>query len=300
MAGVRRCEPAPGPVGSMWFRAVMRTVASSYVARFRPRRTCARPETIRPCRSSQPPVPAPARVASPLRARPWRPCSSSSRAPPSRCCACGHPCSACSSRTAGRPPARPSSAWWRGCSRSASRSPSWSSGSPGSPPPSSGRGACDPGPSPGATRARSDPTTWRRPTWCCPAAGGSTRWSSARSASWSWATSRPPPSAGTSAASWEIRGERGLWTPIEPPLDRAARDAERVRGWLSTHDRDFLVRIYAAVVTDDQRVERTATCAVVPPRQLAAWLESLPAQRGLTPDRRSRLVELVRSVAAPR
>ena len=110
----------------------------------------------------------------------------------------------------------------------------------------------------------------------------------------------PPPSHSRHVgSSWEVRGERGLWIPIEAPLDRAARDAERVRGWLSTHDRDFLVRTYSAVVTDDQRVQRTANCAVVPPRQLAAWLESLPAQRGLTPDRRSRLVELVRSVSAP-
>ena len=111
----------------------------------------------------------------------------------------------------------------------------------------------------------------------------------------------PPPSLSRHVgASWEIRGEGGRWIPIEAPLDRAARDAERVRGWLGSHDRDFLVRVSAAIVTDDRRVERTATCAVVPPDQLAAWLESLPAQRGLTPDRRSQLVELIRSVAAPR
>ena len=96
---------------------------------------------------------------------------------------------------------------------------------------------------------------------------------------------------------WEVRGERGRWIPIEAPLDRAARDAERVRGWLASHDRDFLVRVYAAVVTDDLRVERTATCAVVPPADLAAWIDALPSQRGLTPERRERLVELVRSVA---
>ena len=96
-----------------------------------------------------------------------------------------------------------------------------------------------------------------------------------------------------------MRGSRGRWIPIEAPLDRAARDAERVRGWLATDDRDFLVRVYAAVVTDDERVERTPTCAVVRPGDLAAWLEALPGQRGLTPDRRERLVELIRSVARP-
>ena len=111
----------------------------------------------------------------------------------------------------------------------------------------------------------------------------------------------PPPSLSRHVGTtWEIRGERGRWIPIEAPLDRAARDAERVRGWLTSYDRDFLVRVYAAIVTDDERVERTAACAVVAPCELAAWLGGLPAQRGLTDDRRSRLVELIRSVASQR
>jgi len=99
---------------------------------------------------------------------------------------------------------------------------------------------------------------------------------------------------------WEIRGARGRWVPMEAPLERAARDAERVRGWLTTHDRDFLVRVYAAIVTDDTRVERTPSCAVVAPRDLAGWLEALPTQRGLSSERRESLVELIRSVAAAR
>ncbi len=108
----------------------------------------------------------------------------------------------------------------------------------------------------------------------------------------------PPPAMSRHVGTrWEVRGSRGRWIPIEAPLDRAARDAERVRGWLSTDDRDFLVRVYAAVVTSDERVERTPTCAVVKPGELGAWLEALPAQRGLTPVRRERLVELIRSVA---
>lgn len=99
---------------------------------------------------------------------------------------------------------------------------------------------------------------------------------------------------------WEIRGDRGRWIPIEAPLDRATRDAERVRGWLATDDRDFLVRVYAAIVTEDPRLERSPSCAVVTPRDLAAWLEALPTQRGLTTERRERLVDLIRSVASPR
>jgi hypothetical protein len=108
----------------------------------------------------------------------------------------------------------------------------------------------------------------------------------------------PPPSVSRHVGSrWEIRGARGRWVPIEAPLDRASRDAERVRGWLTTHDRDFLVRVYAAVVTDDTRVERTPSCAVVRPGELPGWLEALPTQRGLTDERRESLVELIRSVA---
>lgn len=109
----------------------------------------------------------------------------------------------------------------------------------------------------------------------------------------------PPPSMSRHVSSrWEVRDGRGRWIPIEAPTDRAARDAERVRGWLTTDDRDFLVRVYAAVVTDDRRIQRTPTCAVVAPEELAGWMAALPTQRGLTPARMTRLVELIRSVAA--
>jgi hypothetical protein len=108
----------------------------------------------------------------------------------------------------------------------------------------------------------------------------------------------PPPSATRHVGGrWEVRDGRGRWLPIESPVQRAARDAERVRGWLASDERDFLVRVYAAVVTDDPGVERSAACAVVPPGELAAWLEALPVQRGLTPERRERLAGLVRDLA---
>ena len=108
----------------------------------------------------------------------------------------------------------------------------------------------------------------------------------------------PPASVSRHVGSrWEIRGERGQWMPIEDPIQRASRDAERVRGWLATEDRDFLLKVYAAVVTEDERVERSASCAVVRPAELSAWLAALPPQRGLTPVRREHLVERVRSIA---
>ena len=108
----------------------------------------------------------------------------------------------------------------------------------------------------------------------------------------------PPRSISRAVGSrWEVRDERGRWIPVEGPVDRATRDAGRVRGWLASEERDFVVRVYAAVITDDPRVSRTATCAVVPPVDLAAWLGGLPSQRGLTTERRARLGELVREAA---
>jgi hypothetical protein len=97
---------------------------------------------------------------------------------------------------------------------------------------------------------------------------------------------------------WEIKGARGRWVPVENPVDRTARDAERVRGWFAADDRDFVVKVYAVVVADDDRVQRTPTCAVVRPVDFAAWLGALPPQRGLTPARRERVEQMVREVAA--
>ncbi len=108
----------------------------------------------------------------------------------------------------------------------------------------------------------------------------------------------PPRSATRHVGSrWEIRDDRGRWIPIENPVQRTSRDTERVRGWIAAEDRDFVVRTYAAIVTDDETIERSPTCAVVPPADLAAWLEALPAQRGLTSQRREHLVEMIRALA---
>jgi hypothetical protein len=96
---------------------------------------------------------------------------------------------------------------------------------------------------------------------------------------------------------WEVRVMDGRWLPIENALDRVSRDAERVRRWLSDADADHLVKVYAAIVSADPSIERTPTCAVVPPDQIAAWLAALPPQRGLTQARIDRLVEVVRAAA---
>jgi hypothetical protein len=108
----------------------------------------------------------------------------------------------------------------------------------------------------------------------------------------------PPPTISRhEGRRWEVRDAKGRWIPIEGPLDRTARDADHVRRWLADDDRDFIVRVYAVVVTSNERVDRTPACAVVSPRELAAWLAAIAPQRGLTPARMDHLRELLREVA---
>ncbi|MFN8631248.1 MAG: hypothetical protein U0838_13305 [Chloroflexota bacterium] len=109
----------------------------------------------------------------------------------------------------------------------------------------------------------------------------------------------PPNSISRSVGSrWEIKDERGRWIPVESPVDRTSRDAERVRGWLAADDRDFVVKVYAVIVTNDQRVARSSSCAVVRPADFPAWVATLPPQRGLTASRRERVEQMVKEIAA--
>ena len=98
---------------------------------------------------------------------------------------------------------------------------------------------------------------------------------------------------------WERRTSRG-WVPTEYPVDRVNRDAERVRHWLTTGDMDFVVRVYAALVTTDSRIPRSPVCAVVSPEQIPAWFEALPPQRSLTAGRRARLLDRIRAATPGR
>jgi hypothetical protein len=92
---------------------------------------------------------------------------------------------------------------------------------------------------------------------------------------------------------WEGLSDQG-WIRIESPLDRASRDAERVRRWFARDDRDYVVRVYAAVVTNELALPRTPTCAVITESQLEPWLSSLPVQRSLNEARRAQLVAMLR------
>jgi hypothetical protein len=97
---------------------------------------------------------------------------------------------------------------------------------------------------------------------------------------------------------WEARTRDG-WAPTEPPLDAVARDAERVRFWLTHGDLDFVVRVYAALVAPDTSMQRSAACAVISVDQIPAWLASLPRQRSFSAGRRNHLLARIRAVGVP-
>jgi hypothetical protein len=92
---------------------------------------------------------------------------------------------------------------------------------------------------------------------------------------------------------WEGRTDEG-WIRIESPLDRATRDADRVRRFFVRDDVDYVVKVYAAVVAPDNAIPRTPTCAVITQAQLEPWLRSLPVQRSLNEARRAQLVRMLR------
>ena len=108
---------------------------------------------------------------------------------------------------------------------------------------------------------------------------------------------RDAPRAGISrvtGSTWELRTAAG-WAPTENPMERASRDADRVRQWLSHDDRDFLVKTYAAVLAPAERgLPRSASCAVLSMEQLPAFLASLPAQRSLTSSRLDGILDQIR------
>lgn len=106
-----------------------------------------------------------------------------------------------------------------------------------------------------------------------------------------------PPSAFTRVESgrWELRVGKDRWVPLENPLERAVRSADRVRHWLAAEDHGFVVRVYAAVITPDGSLTRSANCAVVTRDQIPAYLSSLPAQRGFSADRRAEIVDELRA-----
>ena len=97
--------------------------------------------------------------------------------------------------------------------------------------------------------------------------------------------------------SWERRTRDG-WILTEHPLDRAERDAERVRHWLAHGDLDFVVRVHAALITADPSMLRSPLCAVITETRIPDWIAALPRQRSLTVGRRQQVAARVRGAVA--
>ena len=108
-----------------------------------------------------------------------------------------------------------------------------------------------------------------------------------------------PPAAATRrmGGRWEVRFADHSWRPIENPFQRALRDGDRLRRHLEAEERDFVVRIQAAVIGDAGSSERVEGCAVVALEDVPAWLAALPVQRGLTPDRQAHVREILEALA---
>lgn len=106
----------------------------------------------------------------------------------------------------------------------------------------------------------------------------------------------PPSRLIRPGARWETRTSDGRM-PMDDPLEGAARDADRVRRWLSVADLDFVVRVYAAVVVDDRTIQRSPVCATITTEQIPAWVAALPRQRTLTKGRRDRLLAMAQAPA---
>ena len=108
----------------------------------------------------------------------------------------------------------------------------------------------------------------------------------------------PPEFSRTDGIRWELLSSRHDWVPVEPPAERAARDADRLRSWFVAEDRDFVVAVQAVLATDDPRVHGTAACPVIGTQDLAGWVAALPAQKSLIPTRLDRLHAMVKVAAA--
>jgi hypothetical protein len=96
---------------------------------------------------------------------------------------------------------------------------------------------------------------------------------------------------------WEARTRHG-WQPTDDPLERLARDADRLRRRLTAGDLDFVVRVHAALVTSNTSIPRSPACAVITAGQIPAWLEALPRQRSISTGRCQSLLARVREAVA--
>jgi hypothetical protein len=107
----------------------------------------------------------------------------------------------------------------------------------------------------------------------------------------------PPKHASREASHhWEVRDRTGRWSAVEHPLDRAARDVERLRRWLGAYMEDYTPRFTAVCIAEDDRVTRSSEVAVIRRSQLAEFLGAQPSLRQMTTDRRDRIAGLLRDL----
>ena len=99
--------------------------------------------------------------------------------------------------------------------------------------------------------------------------------------------------SGGPGRSWEIRGQDGRWDHMENPVERVARDAERFKRWFAGIERDYVLKVFAALCDERPTIEPKPACAVVTGRADPAWLTSLPPSRHLNADRRDEIVERI-------
>jgi hypothetical protein len=92
---------------------------------------------------------------------------------------------------------------------------------------------------------------------------------------------------------WEVRLATGRWIPIENPIERAERDAAGIKSWIRSLEEDLSPRMYAAVIADGHRIDRTSEVAVLSREQIPAFLAAMPAIRQMTPERRARITQIL-------
>ena len=71
-----------------------------------------------------------------------------------------------------------------------------------------------------------------------------------------------PPTRSAASGDRGRLGRRDGWAPTEHPLDRATRDAERVRRWLANGDLDFVSASTRRSSRPTRSIPRSAVCAV--------------------------------------
>ena len=69
----------------------------------------------------------------------------------------------------------------------------------------------------------------------------------------------------------------GEWMPLELPMRKVRLDSGADGARLSSGDREFVVNVYAAVVTAPHEVDRAPWASILAPEQILPYLAALPS-----------------------